>query len=134
MWLVSQFQITVDAVTVAPVQRGIESHQALVRVPYQLTWQDLTDNGTEEELNLEASLDELEVASAEAKYETYDLGMVLPVSLAEVEAVKNMRFEPDTDMEAPADLYEHSDDTTQLSRRFSPITMDELMVVLGIML
>ncbi|KAI9998932.1 hypothetical protein PInf_003596 [Phytophthora infestans] len=116
MWLDSQFRNAVEAVTVAAVQRGIENHQALVCVPNQPAWQDLTDKETEEELNLDAPLDELEVASAEGEYESYDPKQILPVSLAEVEAVKNMCFEPDTEMEAPADLYEHPDDSTAETR------------------
>ncbi|KAI9992194.1 hypothetical protein PInf_017579 [Phytophthora infestans] len=129
MWLDSQFQNAVEAVTVAAVQRGIENHQVLVRVPNQPAWKDLTDKGTEEELNLDAPLDELEVASAEGEYESYDPEQILPVSLAEVEAVKNMRFEPDTEMEAPADLYAAVKEILITT----PTTMDELMVFLGIM-
>ncbi|KAI9980397.1 hypothetical protein PInf_026269 [Phytophthora infestans] len=109
MVVACQFQNAVEAITVAAVQRGIENHQAL--------------------LNWDAPLDELEVASAEGEYEPYEPEQVLPVSLAEVEAVKNMRFEPDPDMEAPADLYA----AVKEIMITTPITMDELMVFLDIM-
>ncbi|KAG4053993.1 hypothetical protein PC123_g10873 [Phytophthora cactorum] len=175
MWLDSQFQNAVEAITVTAVQRGIENYQALVRVPNQPAWRDLTDKVMEGGLNLDVPLDQLEVASDEEDYERYDPEQVLPVSLAEVEAVKSMRFEPNMEMEAPSDLYEHTADstTTRLqpaySHRFAhsasssffayipvyiwkqvvletnryaaikeilittPITMDELMIYLGIM-
>ncbi|KAG2822519.1 hypothetical protein PC129_g9081 [Phytophthora cactorum] len=127
MWLDSQFQNAVEAITVAAVQRGIENYQALVHAPNQPAWRDLTDKVMEGGLNLDLPLDELEVASDEDAYERYDPEQVLPVSLADVEAVKSMRFEPDMEMEAPSDLYEHTDDrtTTRLlpaySHLFAPL-------------
>ncbi|GMF67573.1 unnamed protein product [Phytophthora fragariaefolia] len=41
----------------------------------------------------------------------YDPERFLPISLAEVEAVKNLRFVPDAEMNAPTDLYEHEDNS-----------------------
>ncbi|GMF45410.1 unnamed protein product [Phytophthora fragariaefolia] len=82
-------------------KRGIENYQALVRVPNKPVWRELTDTVVDEEMNLDLPLDELEIGSDEKGYERYDPEVLLPVSLAEVEAVKRMRFDSHMEMEAP---------------------------------
>ncbi|KAE8988120.1 hypothetical protein PR003_g21221 [Phytophthora rubi] len=123
MWLDTQFQNAVEALTIATVQRGIDNYQALMRLPNKPAWRDLTDTVVEEELNLDLPLDELEIASDEEDYELWDPERFLPASLSEVEAVKGMRFEPVLEMEAPSDLYTHPDDstTTRLLPEYSHI-------------
>ncbi|KAE8987624.1 hypothetical protein PR001_g22270 [Phytophthora rubi] len=102
MWLYTQFQNAVEALTIATVQRSIDNYQALVRLPNKPAWRDLTDTVVEEELNLDLPLDELEIASDEEAYELWDPERFLPASLSEVEAVKSMRFEPELEMDPPA--------------------------------
>ncbi|KAF1786522.1 hypothetical protein GQ600_16556 [Phytophthora cactorum] len=132
---------------------GYRELQALVRVPNQPAWRDLTDKVMEGGLNLDLPLDELEVASDEEDYERGRSG-------------EKYAFRANMEMEAPSDLYEHTDDstTTRLHQRIfqffayipvyfwkqavletnryaaikeilitTPITMDELMIYLGIM-
>ncbi|GMF23317.1 unnamed protein product [Phytophthora fragariaefolia] len=108
----TMFQNAVEVVTIATVQRGIDNYQTLMRLPDKPAWRDLTDTMVGGELNLDLPLDELEIASEEEGYERYDPERSLPASLAEVEAVKSMRFEPELEMEAPSDLYAHTDDST----------------------
>lgn len=43
--------------------------------------------------------------------------MELPASLAEVEAIKSIRFEPETQCDAQADLYQPSDGSTETRLR-----------------
>ncbi|POM69258.1 Transposase [Phytophthora palmivora] len=112
MWLDTQFQNAVEPLSVMIVQRGIENYQALVRVPNKPAWRDLTDKVIKEELNLNLPLDDLELGPDEECFERYDPEVFMPASLAEVEAVKRMRFEADMEMEIPSDLYEHTDDNT----------------------
>ncbi|KAL4170691.1 hypothetical protein KRP22_008798 [Phytophthora ramorum] len=112
IWLDTQFQNAVETLSVAVIQRGIENYQALARSPNKPAWRELTDTVVEGELQMEEPLDELEVASDDDGMEMYDPERFLPVSLAEVEAVKSMRFQPDVDMDGPTDLYEHTDEST----------------------
>ncbi|GMF44182.1 unnamed protein product [Phytophthora fragariaefolia] len=83
-----------------------------MRLPDKPAWRDFNDTMLGGELNLDLPLDELEIASDEEDYERYDPERSLPASLAEVKAVKSMRFEPELEMEAPSDLYAHTDDST----------------------
>ncbi|GMF23152.1 unnamed protein product [Phytophthora fragariaefolia] len=92
MWVDTQFQNAVESLTVAAIKRGIENYQALVCVLNKPTWRNLTDTVVDEELNLDWSFDELEIVSDEEGYERYDPEVFLAASLAEVEAVKNMRL------------------------------------------
>ncbi|GMF42869.1 unnamed protein product [Phytophthora fragariaefolia] len=75
-------------------------------------WRDLTDTMVGAELNLDLPLDELEITSDEEGYKRYTPERSLPASLAEVEAVRSMRFEPELEMEVPCDLYVHTDNST----------------------
>ncbi|KAG3068469.1 hypothetical protein PI125_g23408 [Phytophthora idaei] len=50
----------------------------------------------------------------EEEIETFDPAEVLPSSLAEVEAIRNMRFMPSQEVDAPFYLYEHADGTTKM--------------------
>lgn len=55
-------------------------------------------------------LDKLEIAQGEASdCDVYDPDRFLPVSLAEVETAKSMRFVPSADLEAFSNLFEHPD-------------------------
>ncbi|GMF19639.1 unnamed protein product [Phytophthora fragariaefolia] len=112
MWVDTQFQNAVESLTVAAIKRGIEYYQALVRVPNKPAWRDLTDTVVDEEVNRDLPLDELDIGSDEEDYERYDPEVLLPASLAEVKAVKIMRCDPHMEMEAPSDLYKHTDGST----------------------
>ncbi|POM69296.1 Transposase [Phytophthora palmivora] len=87
--------------SVVAVQRGIENYQSLGRLPNNPAWRDLTDNVTGGKLRIDAPLGDLKVSTCTKYYEMYDPVRFLPASLAEVEAVKNMRFQPDIEMNAP---------------------------------
>ncbi|OWY98058.1 hypothetical protein PHMEG_00031274 [Phytophthora megakarya] len=100
LWLDTQFQNAVTNLSVVVWRPRLPNHPA---------WRDLTDNFVEGEFAIDTPLDELEVSAHNEQYELYDPGQLLPASLAEVEAVKSMRFEPDIQMAAPNDLFERRD-------------------------
>lgn len=47
----------------------------------------------------------------------FDPGKLLPTSVAEIEAIQNMRFVPPTQMEAPSYLYQRADGSTKIYLR-----------------
>ncbi|KAG3186929.1 hypothetical protein C6341_g3553 [Phytophthora cactorum] len=61
----------------------------------------------EEDIQVEGDIDEMEECM-----EMFDPPMELPTTLAEVEAIKKMRFEPGAQSEEPVDLYRHADGIT----------------------
>ncbi|POM81867.1 Transposase [Phytophthora palmivora] len=113
MRLDSQFQTAVELISLGVIQRGIENYKRLVQLPGRPAWKDLTENVADGELSLDAPLDELEISSAPTStYEIYSPERFLPASFAEVETVKNMRFEPDVELEHPTDLFTREDEST----------------------
>lgn len=113
MWLDTQFQNAVANLSVSVVQRGLENYQSLGQLSSNPAWRDLTDNVGGGELGIDTPVDELEVSTQHDSYELYDPERFLPASLAEVEAVKSMHFQPDVEMAPPNDLYERIDKTTE---------------------
>ncbi|GMF40190.1 unnamed protein product [Phytophthora fragariaefolia] len=108
-----------ESATSTPIQTPcMENYQALIRLPDKTSWRNLTENVVDGELCMD-SPDELEISSQSTTiYEIYDPERFLPVSLAEVEAVKNLRLVSDAEMNAPTDLYEHEDKS--IATRFLP--------------
>ncbi|KAL3660469.1 hypothetical protein V7S43_014617 [Phytophthora oleae] len=107
MWLDSQFQSCVENLSIGMVQLGIDNYRALTKDTNN-SWQDLMLCG--EGKNIEA--DDLSELQEAEEYEAYDPMELLPTSVAEAEAVSNMRFDPSVSAEAPQDLYQHDDRTT----------------------
>ncbi|ETP52047.1 hypothetical protein F442_02888, partial [Phytophthora nicotianae P10297] len=96
-WLDSQFQNTGETVGVGIVQRGVKNYVALTRVRNP-NWRVLVEPDPTDVIDIGADNSDLE----EEEIEAFDPGSVLPSSLAEVEAIQNMRFVPREDVEAPS--------------------------------
>ncbi|KUF85964.1 hypothetical protein AM588_10002394 [Phytophthora nicotianae] len=111
-WLDSQFQNTVETVGVGIVQRGVKNYVALTRVRNP-NWRVLVEPDPTDVIDIGADNSDLE----EEEIGAFDPGSVLPSSLAEVEAIRNMRFVPREDVQAPSYLYVHADGTTKTYAR-----------------
>ncbi|KAG4240174.1 hypothetical protein PC116_g11874 [Phytophthora cactorum] len=68
--------------------------------PTSLHWQDLCASTGDDDLGIEDSIEELQKAPVQ-----YDPKQVMPTSLAEVEMVRTMRFDPTDHMDQPKDLF-----------------------------
>jgi hypothetical protein len=111
----SQFQIKVEHVSVGCAQRGIENYEELTRSKDNPDWHQLVTGDADDDIDVDDD-DELQVTDS---YEEFDPGVLLPTSLEEVEAIQNLRFEPNGEVDAPTDLYRRADGstTTELLRR-----------------
>ncbi|GMF48239.1 unnamed protein product [Phytophthora fragariaefolia] len=104
-WLDSQFQSAVEHVSVGKIQLGIKTYHGLIRVKNPdrrvLIGPDVTDDFAIDEDCSELEEDEVR--------EAFDPANFLPTSLAEVEVIRNIRFSPSEEMDAPAYLFQHAD-------------------------
>ncbi|KAE9285840.1 hypothetical protein PR003_g26474 [Phytophthora rubi] len=107
-WLDSQFQNSVEHISVGCVQRGVENYQALTRLNGNPDWQELVTADVDDDIDVDDE-DDLQVVD---NYEEYDPGVLLPASLEEVEAIQSLRFEPHGEVDAPTDLYMRTDGST----------------------
>ncbi|KAG2879575.1 hypothetical protein PC114_g22505 [Phytophthora cactorum] len=103
----------VEHINVTRVQTGIENYQSLVNVKSS-GWQVLTepDSGDDMEFDDTSELDAGEV------HEEYEFPEEFTTSLAEIETIKKMRFDPSGHTKGHGDLYTHSDGSTK--PRFRP--------------
>ncbi|GMF54290.1 unnamed protein product [Phytophthora fragariaefolia] len=115
---------------------GIDNYRSVTKEKSN-DWQELLDCDKSEDIEIDDEADQ---------YEEYDLMELLPTSLAEVEAIRNMRFEPSVSIDALPELYQHGDgsNVTYLRPEYKhifglsasslakPFTMDELMKFLSI--
>ncbi|GMF19049.1 unnamed protein product [Phytophthora fragariaefolia] len=96
-------------ISVGVVQLGIKHYVALTRVKNP-DWRVLVRPDPTDDIDFEeedSDCDEEEVL------EVFDPTELLPTSLAEVEAIRSMRFIPSGEVEAPSYLYTHEDGSTQ---------------------
>lgn len=106
VWLDTVFQSEVEEVTLDVIIKGIENHVSLCKASPGFGWTELCRSDEADRLDIDDG-DELE-----AEYTRYDPGQNIPTSIEEVEAIKNMNFDPQHHMRAPADLYTHEDGST----------------------
>jgi hypothetical protein len=102
-WLDSQFQIKVEHVSVGCATRGIENYEELTRSKDNPDWHQLVTDDADDDIDV-VDDDELQVTDS---YEEYDPGVLLPTSLEEVEAIQNLRFKPNGEVDSPTDLNQH---------------------------
>ncbi|KAG2765945.1 hypothetical protein PC129_g18613 [Phytophthora cactorum] len=95
------------------IQRENANYRSLHGNSSRVSWSHLCAADEEEDIQVEGDIDEMEECM-----EMFDPPMELPTTLAEVEAIKNMRFEPGAQSEEPVDLYRHADGT--ISTRLLP--------------
>ncbi|KAG2999382.1 hypothetical protein PC119_g17233 [Phytophthora cactorum] len=95
-WLDSQFQSVVEHISVGVVQLGIKNYVALTRVKNP-DWRILVRPDPTDEIDFEEDDSDCE----EEVLQAFDPSELLPTSLAEVEAIKSMRFDPNGEVEGP---------------------------------
>ncbi|GMF56084.1 unnamed protein product [Phytophthora fragariaefolia] len=104
-WLDSQFQKHGETLNLSAVQRGNAKYRSLHGRSTGVGWGRL------------CTVDDGEEVMIEQYMESFEPPGELPTSLAEVEAVKSMRFEPENPCDAHPDLYQHSDGSTKTRLR-----------------
>ncbi|KAG2918311.1 hypothetical protein PC115_g10463 [Phytophthora cactorum] len=107
-WLESQFQSAVEHISVGVAQLGTKNYVALTRVKNP-NWRILVRPYPTDEVDFE----EDDSDCKEEVLHAFGPSELLPTSLAEVEAIKCMRFDPNGEVEGPSYLYQHSDGSTQ---------------------
>ncbi|KAG3060939.1 hypothetical protein PI125_g24806 [Phytophthora idaei] len=107
-WLESQFQSAVEHISVRVAQLGTKNYVALTRVKNP-DWRILVRPYPTDEVDFE----EDDSDCKEEVLQAFGPSELLPTSLAEVEAIKSMRFDPNGEVEGPSYLYQHSDGSTQ---------------------
>ncbi|KAG3237638.1 hypothetical protein PI124_g17376 [Phytophthora idaei] len=139
-----QFQGAVEHTSVGEVQLGIKNHISPTRVKNP-DWRVLVRPDPTDEIDFE----EEELDEEEVVLEAFDPTELLPTSLAEVEAIRSMRFVPSDEVEVSSYLssffayiplyfgrqvlhetYNYA--VVNNIRMQMPFTLDELMIVLGI--
>ncbi|KAG2933992.1 hypothetical protein PC115_g5287 [Phytophthora cactorum] len=91
-----QFQSVVEHISVGVVQLGIKNYVALTRVKNP-DWRILVRPDPTDEIDFEEDDSDCE----EEVLQAFDPSELLPTSLAEVEAIKSMRFDPNGEVEGP---------------------------------
>ena len=109
-WLDSMFQNRVEKVDLAVVKKGRQNYEHLQE---QMAgrgdtprWRRLLQASQGCEIDDE-EIDEL------VEYRPFDTDEVVAESVAEVEGIKNMSFDPEATMRAPSNLFEHEDGSTE---------------------
>ncbi|GMF56265.1 unnamed protein product [Phytophthora fragariaefolia] len=143
-WLDSQFQKAVEHVSVGVLQRGIKNYSVLIRMKNP-DWRILVQPDPTDDIDFEENDSDCE---EEEVFKAFDPTGSLPTSLEEVEAIRNMRFVPSGDVEAPSYLFfayipqyfwrQVLHETNKYAvlndvRMGAPFTLDELMIFLGIL-
>ncbi|KAF1780653.1 hypothetical protein GQ600_11234 [Phytophthora cactorum] len=98
----------VEHVSVGCVQSGVENYKSLTQLKDNPNWQELVTGDVDGDIDVDDD-DDLQV---EDDYAEFDPGVLVPVSLEEVKAIQNLRFEPNGEVDAPTDLYQHADGST----------------------
>ncbi|KAG4040013.1 hypothetical protein PC123_g24441 [Phytophthora cactorum] len=92
-----QFQRAVETVNFGTVQRGVKNYVALSRVKNP-NWRVLMESDPTNVTDVDEVMSDFEEEESEA----FDPADVLPSSLAEIEAIRKMRFMPSQEVEAPS--------------------------------
>ncbi|KAL3661211.1 hypothetical protein V7S43_013818 [Phytophthora oleae] len=110
-WLDSQFQNNVETLNLSTVQRGKANYRSLHGRSTGVGWGRLCAVGDGEEVHDD------DADTLDQFMESFEPLVELPISLAEVEAIKSIRFEPENQCDAPQDLYQHADGSTKTRLR-----------------
>ncbi|GMF35139.1 unnamed protein product [Phytophthora fragariaefolia] len=97
------------------IQRGNTNYRSLHGSATAVVWRSLSEINDGETIDIKDDVAALEECMEEFNSPTY-----LLTSLADVEAINSMRFDPTAHSEEPADLFQHADGstTTQLRPEF----------------
>ncbi|GMF39068.1 unnamed protein product [Phytophthora fragariaefolia] len=106
-WLDSQYQRKDEHLNLSMIQRGKANYRSLHGSTSRVGWSHLCAVEEGEQIEVEGSIDDMEEC-----VELFDPPMELPTTLAEVEAIKNMRFDPEAQSKEPEDLFQHPDGST----------------------
>ncbi|KAG3002463.1 hypothetical protein PC128_g18047 [Phytophthora cactorum] len=106
-WLDSQYQNKDEHLDLSMIQRGNANYRFLHGGSTRVGWSHLCAVDEGENIQVNGDIDEMEECM-----EVFDPPMDFPATLAEVEAIMNMRLEPGAQSEEPPDLFRHSDSTT----------------------
>ncbi|KAE8992997.1 hypothetical protein PF005_g20578 [Phytophthora fragariae] len=88
-WLDSQYQRKDEHLNLSMIQRGNANYRSLHGSTSRVGWSHLCAVEEGEQIEVEGNIDDMEECE-----ELFDPPMELPTTLAEVEAIKNMRFDP----------------------------------------
>lgn len=110
-WIDTQFQKTDEYVGVNVVQRGIENYSNIMNSPTKPAWRTLC-RADLSEIEVEEDASDIEEVEESERRQTYNPEVVFPSTMADVESIENMKFDPVAQIPGPSDLYEHSDGTT----------------------
>lgn len=111
-WIDTQFQKKDEYVGISIVQNGIENYSKIMSSPTKPAWRNLC-HVERSEIELEEDASDIEEADGVESCQTYSPEVIFPSTMADVESIENMKFDPEAQMEAPSDLYEHGDRTTE---------------------
>jgi hypothetical protein len=110
-WVDSLFQKQVEKVDIATVKQGRFNYEMVQARPTP-RWRNLTRPDPTNRVEVGDNFEDL------VEYEAFDGNQKISTSLAEVEKIESIRFEPGAIMRAPPGLYRHSDGAT--STRVKP--------------
>ncbi|GMF51856.1 unnamed protein product [Phytophthora fragariaefolia] len=110
-WSDSQFQSEFEGISIGLVQKRHTNYNLLMASPNAPYWQALCE-ADGDALPIHDSIEDLQ----EAPVPYYPQPSV-PTSLAEVEAIKSMLFDPIASMSQPTDLFQRSDGSTHTKIR-----------------
>ncbi|GMF34519.1 unnamed protein product [Phytophthora lilii] len=97
----------VETLNVSTVQRGNANYRSLHGTSMDLGWSRLCAVDDGGEVRIDANME-----TVEEYMESFDPPVELPATVAEVESIQNMHFDPRLERAAPNNLYRHSDGTT----------------------
>ncbi|OWZ17606.1 hypothetical protein PHMEG_0008429 [Phytophthora megakarya] len=99
-WLDTQFQENVENFSVGLVQDGIRNYVALTRANNP-DWRVLVELDLTDEIAVDGDMSDFE---EDTTLKAFDPEKLLPTSIAELEAIKSMRFDPSVQLDAPSYL------------------------------
>ncbi|RAW43583.1 hypothetical protein PC110_g248 [Phytophthora cactorum] len=111
-WIDTQFQKKDEYVGINIVQRGIENYSNIMKSPTKPAWRSLCQ-AERGEIEVEEDASDIEEDTEVEECRTYSPEVVFPLTMTYVESIDNMKFDPEAQLQAPSDLYEHGDDTSQ---------------------
>lgn len=105
-WLESMFQKQVEKIPIATVKQGFQNYEKLKAQTSVPRWLQLCRTDPEDAVDIGDDIDQL------VEHQEFHTEKHAPTSLADVEKIQSMRFEPEETMRAPTALYSHADGTT----------------------